>query len=127
MAEFCAQCTIDHFGDSLAQYPGAERGDLAGLCAPGEVVVVICEGCGFTYVDSDGRCIGTCWGDYHTHLAHFRVPIERQLPPGRGDWREYLIADGRMCVDMVFIEPRASAGLWTLHGHRAVLGEELAP
>lgn len=84
MSEFCAQCTQAMFGDSIVQFPGAEHGDYAGMCAPDEIVLVMCEGCGFTYVDGEGRCIGTCWGNYHTREAHFRVPIERHLPAGRG-------------------------------------------
>ena len=47
MAEFCRQCAAQ-----LGQPT-----DLAGLCAPGYIVPVLCEGCGPTYVDHAGQCI----------------------------------------------------------------------
>lgn len=48
MADFCKACAIDNFGD--------DTGDLKGLCNPGFFVQVICEGCGYIYVDHEGVC-----------------------------------------------------------------------
>ena len=51
MADFCKQCSIDMFGEDTK--------DHANLC-PSETgpyyVAVICEGCGYTYVDETGTC-----------------------------------------------------------------------
>ena len=49
MADFCSQCSIEHFGKDF--------GDLANLCGNGEVAQVICEGCGLIWVDHDGARI----------------------------------------------------------------------
>lgn len=54
MADFCHQCSIDHFGEDF--------GDLAGLTTEADTkagmgAAVICEGCGYTIVDHEGRCI----------------------------------------------------------------------
>lgn len=49
MADFCQQCSTALFGDDYR--------DLAGLCKAGEVVHVICEGCGHTHVDYQGKCV----------------------------------------------------------------------
>jgi hypothetical protein len=55
MAEFCTQC---------AENMGFEP-DFIGLTtaeewAKDEATLVLCEGCGFTLVDPDGRCITNC-------------------------------------------------------------------
>ena len=53
MADFCKQCSEDLFD--------GDCGDLEGLCQPGEIVHVICEGCGHTTVDNTGQCVSmTC-------------------------------------------------------------------
>lgn len=54
MADFCAQCSVDLFGEDF--------GDLEGLTPPlyqlyNRFAVVICEGCGVIQVDTKGRCI----------------------------------------------------------------------
>lgn len=56
MAEFCMQCSEDHFG--------FDDGGLAGLTTPeqfaaGTAALVICEGCGLIQVDPQGRCLST--------------------------------------------------------------------
>ena len=64
MSEFCQQCapTVD------AEHPLDE---LAGLCKEGELTHVICEGCGWTYVDETGTCVGPCRKFAHLYLlAH---------------------------------------------------------
>lgn len=54
MADFCKQCSIDHFGRDF--------GELAGITTPegwqdGRAHIVICEGCGVIQVDPDGNCV----------------------------------------------------------------------
>lgn len=52
MADFCRQCSEKIFKEDFA--------DLAGLCDQKQCAVVICEGCGPTYVNYRGECIGAC-------------------------------------------------------------------
>lgn len=57
MADFCKQCSIDHFGKDF--------GDLAGITPQedwdaGKAMVVLCEGCGAIQVMPDGTCCGGC-------------------------------------------------------------------
>ena len=47
MAAFCKQCTKRILGVETDN-------DLAGLCEPGSVRYVLCEGCGYIYVDFEG-------------------------------------------------------------------------
>ena len=54
MADFCKQCSLDHFGGDFQ--------DLAGLTGKeawenGKAACVICEGCGYIQVDPDGNCV----------------------------------------------------------------------
>jgi len=55
MADYCKQCALKMFGDDTR--------DLAGLSTADHTkrnlfVPVICEGCGFIYVDHEGNCQG---------------------------------------------------------------------
>jgi len=54
MADYCMQCSIEHFGEDFKE--------LAGLCSnkPDACAQVICEGCGNTIVDYTGKCIANC-------------------------------------------------------------------
>ncbi len=55
MADFCNQCLLeDHIltGDEFADLPPDMR-DLYGCDGQG----VLCEGCGYTHVDSEGKCL----------------------------------------------------------------------
>lgn len=47
MADFCKQCAEETFG--------ADFGDLSEACGDGQVAQVLCEGCGWIYVDHTGR------------------------------------------------------------------------
>lgn len=54
MADFCVQCSLDHFGKYF--------GDLSDLGHPNKLPPNMawparCEGCGPTLVDDDGRCL----------------------------------------------------------------------
>jgi len=56
MADFCKQCSMDIFGEDF--------GDLAKLCTKKEneqglYAIVVCEGCGTTLVDNEGRCVSS--------------------------------------------------------------------
>lgn len=57
MADFCKQCSEKNFGEDYK--------DMAGLCTEedtkkGLSVPVLCEGCGYTYVNHLGECVGEC-------------------------------------------------------------------
>lgn len=58
MADFCYQCTAKYFGDELA--PKNDCRDLISKMEydNGSGAVVLCEGCGPTMVDHEGRCLG---------------------------------------------------------------------
>ncbi|MGD9697506.1 hypothetical protein [Acinetobacter sp.] len=55
MAEFCKQCSIDIFDQ--------DHGDFAGIVTEKEYKeqklagLVLCEGCGNTFVDHEGTCL----------------------------------------------------------------------
>lgn len=54
MADFCKACSIEHFGK--------DYGDHAKISTPEDTAAnrfagVICEGCGFIYVDHEGNCV----------------------------------------------------------------------
>ena len=58
MADFCKQCTIENFGEH-------QECDLAGLqtaelTEAGWWTPALCEGCGPTMVDHEGRCLTDC-------------------------------------------------------------------
>lgn len=57
MADFCKQCALKTFG--------RDTRDLAGLCDAGEFVHVLCEGCDYTAVNSEGECLGGGFCDTH--------------------------------------------------------------
>ena len=61
MADFCKQCSITNFGKDY----GDLAKDLGDAC-----IHVICEGCGYTAVDSTGTCIGDCL----EHHGYIRTP-----------------------------------------------------
>lgn len=48
MAEFCEACAAEL---------GHPYGDFRDIAADGEVTLVLCEGCGPTYVDHNGNCV----------------------------------------------------------------------
>ena len=55
MADFCKQCTEYYFGKG-------KKNDLSGFSTKkdtkkGVYVNVLCEGCGFTWVDHNGKCV----------------------------------------------------------------------
>jgi hypothetical protein len=62
MADFCAQCSIDLFGEDF--------GDLADITPieqfeRGLACCVLCEDCGPIQVDPLGRCISTDCAHHH--------------------------------------------------------------
>lgn len=52
MADLCYQCTADTFDTSIAS-----QNDFAGLAPVGTLLSVLCEGCGRTLVDHEGKCV----------------------------------------------------------------------
>lgn len=52
MADFCKQCSTEILCEDFR--------DMAGIAKNGEIAFVICEGCGFTWVNEDGECVGNC-------------------------------------------------------------------
>ena len=74
MADYCTQCSIEHFGK--------DYGDMRGLQSPlytlyKMYVLVLCEGCGATQVDHKGKCIHHENGDcdpYVEYAARGYVP-----------------------------------------------------
>lgn len=61
MSAFCQQCSVEIFGE--------DSRDLAGLAngrqlEPGQGWTALCEDCGGTVVDDDGKCI---WEGCHKH------------------------------------------------------------
>ena len=49
MAEFCQECSIRVWGNDF--------GDFAGICKEGIMVWVLCEGCGYIWIDENGKRI----------------------------------------------------------------------
>jgi hypothetical protein len=50
MADFCQECAIEMFGK--------DTGDMAGLCGDGEMAQVLCETCGYIWVNKNGKRLG---------------------------------------------------------------------
>ncbi len=57
MADFCKQCSMEHFGKDFKELAGlsTEADDLEENFVP-----TICEGCGHTLVNSKGECVDNC-------------------------------------------------------------------
>ncbi len=56
MADFCWDCVYEVLGVE------AELNDFKGLCKDGEVIIVLCEGCGEMMVDSKGKRVNGSYG-----------------------------------------------------------------
>lgn len=54
MADFCRQCSIELFGEDFRELAGLGNGVPL---KEGHGWTVLCEGCGLTLVDDEGRCI----------------------------------------------------------------------
>lgn len=69
MAEFCKQCAEQLFGDDPRYNDAAhlmtELEGTLGFC-----VSFLCEGCGFTIVDYNGKCQGACLNKDHSDHVH---------------------------------------------------------
>lgn len=73
MAEFCRQCSLSVLGEDFGDLSGllSEEESRSGLC-----VAVLCEGCGPTCVDHEGRCLGGCLTEEHGPAPWDRGPGE---------------------------------------------------
>lgn len=61
MADFCLQCSEEH---------GFPENDVSGLCKEDEMIPVLCEGCGNTFVDHEGRCLSkNCLCHHGGHIT----------------------------------------------------------
>lgn len=69
MADFCRQCSIDHFGRDfreLADFTSIEENEK------GIFANVLCEGCGFIQVDAEGNCVTKgCVGNHSGSLMDY--------------------------------------------------------
>ena len=67
MADFCKQCSIEHFGEDFRELAGLSTAEdtAKGLFACG-----ICEGCSGSLFDHEGICQGNCLGSYFTKEKH---------------------------------------------------------
>lgn len=64
MADFCAQCSVDNFGEDFHDHKGHSTPEDT---ARGLYCMVICEGCGVTQVDHEGRCVSNdCFINHKT-------------------------------------------------------------
>lgn len=74
MADFCARCSLDlyfHPEGDFAHF-GKSGAITAEDVTNGMGMLVLCEGCGPTYVDHLGRCLGGC-AEQHTPPDHDEV------------------------------------------------------
>lgn len=62
MADFCQQCSVSLFGEDTRDLSGL--GDGTPL-EPGTGWVALCEGCGPTVVDDEGRCLAEDCLEHH--------------------------------------------------------------
>ena len=65
MANFCKQCSIEHFGEDFE--------DHKGRCEAGQILIGTCEGCGRTVMDHTGRCINMDCLRKHGESKEFTV------------------------------------------------------
>jgi hypothetical protein len=64
MADFCKQCSIEHFGKDFGELKNPEP------LPPDHFWLVLCEGCGVIQIDSDGACVSKdCLRNGHTNEA----------------------------------------------------------
>ncbi len=54
MADFCKQCALNIFGEDSGDFAGISKAEDT---ANHTYALVICEGCGATQVDHEGRCV----------------------------------------------------------------------
>jgi len=54
MADFCMQCSIELFNEDFEDFKGIGKGKNL---PEGSGWSVLCEGCGMTLVDDEGKCI----------------------------------------------------------------------
>lgn len=54
MSDYCKECGLEIFGEDTRELAGLGNGKPL---QPGEGWTALCEGCGGTVVDEDGKCI----------------------------------------------------------------------
>lgn len=61
MADFCAQCSVEIFGEDFGDLKGIAARKLTDAeRAEGYGWTALCEGCGAILVDDEGRCVVDC-------------------------------------------------------------------
>lgn len=81
MADFCKDCSIELFGEDFKE--------LANIAREGEAAYVLCEGCGYIWVNSKGERVET---DYRVIWKK----MENEKPPycKNPTWFEVITRDG---------------------------------
>jgi hypothetical protein len=57
MADYCQQCSLKYFDEDFKDMAGLGKGEDVAL-KEGWGYSVLCEGCGPTLVDDEGKCMG---------------------------------------------------------------------
>lgn len=57
MADYCKQCSIELFNEDFRDFDGLISEEQV---LDGQGALVVCEGCGPTLVDHEGKCIALC-------------------------------------------------------------------
>jgi len=72
MGDLCKQCSVDIFGEDFGDMKGIGGG---GTLEEGEGWRALCEGCGPTVVDDEGRCVcPTCLKKHGAINGHDHEP-----------------------------------------------------
>lgn len=67
MADFCKQCSIELFGKDFGDLkPNLDNIDTTGVELTKLAWPALCEECGHTWVDHEGRCVYLC---LHCHAT----------------------------------------------------------
>lgn len=80
MASFCKYCSIVVFGDDYQ--------DFHGLCEPGQMAGVLCEGCGPCWVDHEGKCVQCTMPTLHAS-SKMVAEWEKWEKRLKGPWRRF--------------------------------------
>ena len=91
MADFCQQCSLEMFGMDFREL--AELGPKGSVLPPEHGWTALCEGCGPTLVDQDGKCIAAYCPEHGSKAkgvkcdrADCTKPATRQPQPPYKEW-----------------------------------------
>lgn len=130
MADFCKQCSINLFGEDFKE--------LAGLGKPGtklnagEGFPALCEGCGPTIVDHDGKCLSWDCLKHHGKMDMEKIKNHPTDDPSVKDVHSIgeQVAEGLYKLrefneDWDFYDPKIERWIWSVGKHKAT-GETYA-